>query len=112
MRKISTCYIVFLLSCILVKSTCVDGLAAFPGRLPCRASYELRTVQAATGALDWLTLWWLASLAAWAAAFIVYYMVRTERLQVPWLRMLNQDAGDIETGSPAVHIVGGVVERR
>ena len=68
--------------------------------------------QVATGALDWLTLWWLASLLAWAAAFGVYHMVRTGRLDVPWLRMLHQDSGDIETGSPAVHIVGGVLERR
>ena len=88
------------------------ALMASSGRLPCCASHDLQSSQAATGALDWLTLWWLASLAAWAAAFTVYHMVRTERLQVPWLRMLHQDVGDIETGSPAVRIVGGVVERR
>ena len=102
-----------LLSRILVESSCVGSLlVGFSGRLPCGASHELQSAQAATGALDWLTLWWLASLSAWAAVFTVYHMVRTERLQVPWLRMLHQDVGDIETGSPAVHIVGGVIERR
>ena len=69
-------------------------------------------MQVATGVLDWVTLWWVASLVAWAAAFGVYHMARTGRLDVPWLRMLHQDGGDIETGSPAVHIVGGVLERR
>ena len=69
-------------------------------------------MQVSTGIFDWLTLWWLASGLAWAAAFAVYHMVRTERLEVPWLRMLHQEDGDIETGSPAVRIVGGVLEQR
>ena len=69
-------------------------------------------MQVATGIFDWLTLWWLASGLAWAAAFTVYHLVRTERLEVPWLRMLRQEDGDIETASPAVRIVGGVLEQR
>ena len=69
-------------------------------------------MQVATGIFDWLTLWWLASGLAWAAAVTVYHMVRTERLEVPWLRMLHQEDGDIETASPAVRIIGGVLEQR
>ncbi|CAK0783631.1 hypothetical protein CVIRNUC_006830 [Coccomyxa viridis] len=92
----------------LILTSIIIPRASFMGHL----SGILVGFLAATGALDWLTLWWLASLAVWAAAITVYHMVRTERLQVPGLRMLHQDVGDIETGSPAVHIVGGVVERR
>jgi len=51
---------------------------------------QSRLVQVATGIFDWLTLWWLASGLAWAAAFAVYHMVRTGQLDVPWLRMLHQ----------------------
>lgn len=76
------------------------------------AEEESHLMQVATGLFDWLTLWRLASLLAWAAALAVYHMVRTGRLDVPWLRMLHQDEGDIETAAPAVHIVGRVLERR
>ncbi|CAL8461946.1 g1477 [Coccomyxa elongata] len=67
----------------------------------------------ASGIFDWLTLWWLLSLTAWTAALLVFHLVRSGRLEVPWLRMVPSDgAGDIETGVPVVRIVDGVLERR
>ncbi len=44
---------------------------------------------------------------------MVFHLVRSGRLEVPWLRMVPSDgAGDIETGVPIVRIVDGVLERR
>lgn len=69
--------------------------------------------QVASGVFDWLTLWWLVSLTAWSAALLVFHLVRSGRMEVPWLRMVpSEGAGDIETGVPIVRIVDGVLERR
>ena len=76
-------------------------------------SQALQSAQVVSGVFDWLTLWWLVSLTAWSAALLVFHLVRTGRMEVPWLCMMPSDgAGDIETGVPIVRIVDGVLERR
>lgn len=73
----------------------------------------LMRAQVAAGMFEWLTLWWILSLTAWTGALLVFHMVRSGRMDVPWLRMVPSDgAGDIETGVPVVRIVDGVLERR
>lgn len=71
-------------------------------------------VQVAWGLFDWLSPWWLGSMTAWGAALLAFHLVRSGRLEAPWLRMLPtaSGAGDIETGVPLVRIVDGVLERR
>lgn len=53
-------------------------------------------------------------MTAWGAALLAFHLVRSGRLEAPWLRMLPtaSGAGDIETGVPLVRIVDGVLERR
>jgi hypothetical protein len=69
--------------------------------------------QVAARLFEWLSLFWLLSLTAWAAALLAFHLARSGRLELPWLRMVPaQGAGDIETGVPLIRIVDGVLERR
>lgn len=87
--------------------------ALLPGKKAFSNCKPFQSAQVVSGVFDWLTLWWLVSLIAWSAALLVFHLVRSGRMEVPWLCMMPSDgAGDIETGVPIVRIVDGVLERR